>query len=391
MKILFFHGTYPKYGGTEKNTTILSNMLAESGYEVFISSLEQHDMELISELDNRVKLVFLPDKTDLSCDKNIQFLSGFISEKKISIIINQGGSYCIDFTYNLKTLTGAGLISVLHFQPDFTLLKIRDHLIYTSLFGNGIKTTVKKMILPLYMKYQHIILKRINTELYSKSDILVLLSGKFIELFGKLTGISDLGKLRAIANPNVYNSTMLPEEILLKKKQILYVGRLSWYDKRVDRLLNVWEKLFRSFPDWSLRIVGDGPERENLERMASENKLERIHFEGQQDPLPYYRESSILCLTSTHEGFGLVLTEAQQMGVAPISFLYTALPDIIEDGISGVIVKPFDVDIYAEKLAQLMDNDQYRHQIAQHAMESSKKFSKEKICSEWIKIFESLN
>ena len=80
--------------------------------------------------------------------------------------------------------------------------------------------------------------------------------------------------------------------------------------KRPDRLLQVWEKAYHQLPDWELKFVGDGPFRKNLEILAQKLALPRITFEGyKEDATPYMDKAAILCLTSTFEGWPLVITE----------------------------------------------------------------------------------
>lgn len=57
-----------------------------------------------------------------------------------------------------------------------------------------------------------------------------------------------------------------------------------------------------------------------LKEMAHKLNLKNISFEGFQEPEPYYARSSLFCLTSTFEGFGLVLAEAMQHGCVPLAF-----------------------------------------------------------------------
>lgn len=70
--------------------------------------------------------------------------------------------------------------------------------------------------------------------------------------------------------------------------------------------------------------------------MACKLNLRNIEFKGTQPSEPYYAESSVLCMTSTYEGFPMVLIEAQQYGCVPMAFdSFEAVHDIIEDGENG--------------------------------------------------------
>lgn len=63
-----------------------------------------------------------------------------------------------------------------------------------------------------------------------------------------------------------------------KKKQILFVGRFTYVDKRVDRLIDVWKRIYKEVPDWELLLIGDGAERQNLQQKATACNLQRIRF-----------------------------------------------------------------------------------------------------------------
>ncbi len=104
-----------------------------------------------------------------------------------------------------------------------------------------------------------------------------------------------------------------------KKKEVLFVGRLTYADKRVDRLLRIWAEVSKQNPDWSLHIIGDGKDRPNLEKLAGELALKNITFHGYRDPAPHCESASVLCMTSTFEGWPQVLVEAMSSGVVPIA------------------------------------------------------------------------
>lgn len=133
------------------------------------------------------------------------------------------------------------------------------------------------------------------------------------------------------------------------------MGRLADSPKKVDRLLNVWKKVQPLHPDWHLYLVGDGPERGNLERMAERLKLENVHFEGVQEPAPYYRKARILCLTSTHEGMPMVINEALSYGCVPVVFnSFHAAEDMLPDRETGRLIPPFSLRLFAREMDELM-------------------------------------
>ena len=125
-------------------------------------------------------------------------------------------------------------------------------------------------------------------------------------------------KVCAIYNPCTI--VCKDDEIIEKKKIVLYVGRISFAQKRNDLLLHVWKNIELQHADWQLKVVGEGEDLPRLKIMAKEMSLTNISFEGFKSPEPYYKEASVFCLTSAYEGFGLVLVEAMSYGVVPVAF-----------------------------------------------------------------------
>lgn len=176
-----------------------------------------------------------------------------------------------------------------------------------------------------------------------------------------------------------------------KLREVIYVGRMSYEDKRVDRLLDIWHRVERRHPEWRLRIVGDGRERANLEAQAARLGLQRVEFCGATaTPYIYYNTASILCLTSTFEGWGLVLTEAQQAGVVPMAFACSeGVTEILSPSWEcGVLVEPFDLDTYASALSRLMSDDELRKQMAANCREKVKRYDIEHVGRAWEQLLE---
>ncbi len=128
-----------------------------------------------------------------------------------------------------------------------------------------------------------------------------------------------------------------------------------------------------------------------LKEMAHKLNLKNISFEGFQEPEPYYARSSLFCLTSTFEGFGLVLAEAMQHGCVPLAFdSYPAARDIILPGKTGELIQPFNEQEYANKLISLAANPDDLGILAENAREHIKAFSPSKISVKWNVLIQNL-
>lgn len=232
---------------------------------------------------------------------------------------------------------------------------------------------------------------------YNHSDLYMILSPSFIEKFKRFTRISNLSKLVVLTNPLTINTDNYIYSAKNKQKEIIYVGRIDYNQKRVNRIIDIWKELEDKFPDWKLSIIGDGPYREKIEQQTKELNLSQVYFEGFKKPEIYYKRASILLLTSEYEGFPLVLAECMSYGVVPVVYgSYSAVYDIIENNINGIIVQPqngtFNKFEMTHHLSLLMNNNKQRNNMAQEAIQTCKqKYSIEAIYQSWERIFNQLD
>ena len=99
----------------------------------------------------------------------------------------------------------------------------------------------------------------------------------------------------------------------------------------------------------------------------------------------------MLLLTSRYEPFGLVLPEAMSCGLPVVSFDCDYGPrEIITDGIDGYLVPLANVDLFAERICQLIENPDLRQKMGKAGVLSSQRFSPEKIMPQWKSLFERI-
>ena len=200
--------------------------------------------------------------------------------------------------------------------------------------------------------------------------------------------------------PELSNVTLIPDPIpfkvdqvsTLSSKRVVSIGRYA-YEKGNDLLLKAWAKVEKSCKDWSLDIYGMGnqaPYRALMLELGIDEA--RCHLHGSlTDVKDAYLNSSVFTLPSRFEGFGLVIIEAMACGVPVVAFDSENGPrNIITNNQNGLLVKPFDVDEYADSLLRLMHDDQLRAQMGSRAYESSKKYMIEDIAVQWKKLFDEV-
>ena len=117
-----------------------------------------------------------------------------------------------------------------------------------------------------------------------------------------------------------------------------------------------------------------------------------IHIhEPESTILKRYCESSILLLTSIYEPFGLVLPEAMSCGLPVVAFDCPYGPaEIITDGVDGFLVKGRDVNEFANRVCQLIEDPNLRIQMGRAAIKSSQRFRADLIMPQWQNLFSDL-
>lgn len=383
--ILFVYPTpfNPQVGGVERVTELLAKGFIARGYRVLY--LHHVHKDALMDYDYPAPVYFFPS-SDYHSEENVSFYHRFLTEHKVDIVINQCGLFEDSVLYLNIGDYKCKTISVLHSNPmlNYEHLASEELVLKEKTFVGCIKFFARILLYPQIRSSYLSLRKKQYDFLFSNSDIVCLLSESHIEDFEKYYQKYDGSKIVSISNPNSF----VPQKCH-KKKQLLYVGRLDGGQKRPDRLIKIWQRLYKKFPDWEMIIVGDGKERKRLDESAK--KLERISFVGFQSPEQYYRDASILCLTSNFEGFGMVLTEAMAFGTVPFAFdSYSAVHDIIEDGRTGVLVTPFSIKEYADKLTLLMQDEEERDRMSENCIKDVTRFSLDNIVNKWESLFNSL-
>ena len=228
---------------------------------------------------------------------------------------------------------------------------------------------------------------------YKKCDCYVVLSPSFIPIAARYMGIHHPHKILALPNPVTIDPCCDIDKTMSNKgKEIIWVGRIEYNQKRTFRLIDIWQKLYLKYPDWHLTIVGDGPDRQDLQNRIVETKLPNIEITGFRDPVEYYDRASILLLVSEYEGFPLVTIESMSYGVVPVVLgSYAACYDIIENGKNGFIVPtPFRTQMFADVVDSLICNETLLKRISEEAYNSSENFSRRKIVEKWNQLMDEV-
>lgn len=364
-------------GGVERVLTLKANYFAEQlGYDITIILTEGRNLPLFYPLSDKVKVVNL----DLGFEElwHCSFL------KKVYLYLKKQRQ----FKQKLRD-------ELMRIKPDITVSLLRREINFIT----GIKDGSKK-IGELHINranYRNFDARESNfiKSLFSKFWMRNLV-GKLQQL-DKLVVLTDkdkaswveLSNVVAIPDPLSFQPSSRSE---LGNKRVIAVGRYS-YEKGYDMLLSAWKKVAQECSGWRLDIFGDG-DKSSLEQLIESLNIDRdtCALHGRTSDIEKeYVDSSLFVCSSRFEGFGMVIVEAMACGLPVVSFDCPWGPgSIISDGRDGVLVENANVDALADKIIQVLSAKDYMHELAQNAVDKSKKYRLESIALKWKSLFESL-
>jgi glycosyltransferase involved in cell wall biosynthesis len=171
------------------------------------------------------------------------------------------------------------------------------------------------------------------------------------------------------------------------------VGRLFDWQKRHTDLFAAFRSLCDQRGDLRLLLVGEGPDREMLERRAAELRIaDRVIFAGYQgDARPFYTAMDIFALSSAHEGLALVLLEAMFAGLPVVATRVSGASLAVADGETGFLVEVGAPPRLADRLLALIEDADLRRRLgaAGHAR-AEEKFSADRYVGDVDRLYRRL-
>ncbi len=383
-RIAFVHDVFPG-GGAERVTLDIAEYLSQNKPDYRCYVLTPHVIEDLNTEDVRRNITIIPIRRRKK--ERSEDVERLIVSEKIDLVVQVAQP--VMHMRNICKRTGCKSIFSNHGEPlweRYSIIRRRK------------KSIFFKPLWRLYWKHYfvnkghalNIAIKRVQ-KCYSDCDAYTVLCKEYKQEICQVLGIKpDVARIHVIEN----SERIVKEPTLKKEKIIMFCGRLENTSKRIDRLLRIWGRIQHRLPDYKLMIVGDGNYRKELELQIANEKLERVEMVGKQANVnPYYRNASIVCLTSQTEGWPLCLTEAQAHGCIPIAFGCTAgVCDILSpSGTNGFIVPPFDEEEYADTLVHIATmSEEEQNIIRRNAITKRSQYAPEIIMKKWAVLFDKL-
>ncbi|MEP6977906.1 MAG: glycosyltransferase family 4 protein [Thermoleophilia bacterium] len=171
-----------------------------------------------------------------------------------------------------------------------------------------------------------------------------------------------------------------------------WIGRMTEI-KRTDDVLLAFKSLRERGIDARLCLVGDGPDRDHVERRAHElGVMRETLFLGYQEQVAsFFSAFDVFILPSANEGTPVTAIEALAAGKPVVATRVGGIPDVVRDGEDGFLVAPGDVDALADRLAQLATDEKLRERMGESARARVReRYSVERMVDDVDRLYRSL-
>lgn len=357
MKLLFaIKALNDTRGGAERVLADVTAGLVARGHEVIVMTFDAPGGQAFYPLDERVRRIDL----GVGCTSSSSTADEFIAR--------------------MKSLRD----NVRHEFPDVAVGFMHSMFIPLAfaLVGTGIPVVASEHIVPAHYKTR-------------RAEFLLLQFSSFF--VKKITVLSEAvktqypafmqKKMTPVANP-VRAPDVFADPVGEGRdtKTILNVGRLD-PQKDQETLIRAFALLADDYPDWQVKIVGDGALRPALERLITElNLVGRVELAvTSPDIAVVYQDAQIFALPSLYESFGLATAEAMAHGLPAVGFASCpGTNELIIDGENGALAEAGDrVHNFAAAMKRLMDDPVARQRYGHAARAIAGAYDPVKICAAW--------
>lgn len=373
MKLVYLIQGTSNSGGMERVLANKTNYLAGKGYDVSIITTDQRGKPSFFTLSPKI--------THYDLDINYTKNNG-------KGILNKTFQYLKKKWKHRKALTSL----LIHLKADI-VVSLADH---EASFLWKIKDGSKKVLEIHFSRFKRLqygrvgIWKWVNqwrsrNDFYAatKYDRFVVLTEEDKSYWGKLANIM------VIPNANSFASRQNADVLM---KSAIAIGRYE-YQKGFEDLVKAWHEVNRIYPNWVLKIFGEGSLEKDLQKLINDLGLQSVVrlCKPVRDLEKEYLQSSMVLMTSRYEGLPMALLEGQACGLPLISYACKCGPkDIIHQNVNGFLVEEGNIYQFALRVIELIENPDKRVQMSLESVRLSENFSETQIMFKWLELFENL-
>ena len=194
--------------------------------------------------------------------------------------------------------------------------------------------------------------------------------------------------------PNMLQDAFVTTPVVQERQnRVVVVGRLD--DNKNQRMaVKAFAQTAAEFPDWTMTLYGEGPDKKRIARLIRELQQEqRIFLAGNvEDVAGAIADARIFVLPSRKEGMPNALLEAMAMGLAPVATDCPAyaVREIIEDGVNGLLVPVDDAEAMMKAMRELMRDREKTSRMGEAALRVREQYAPERVCAQWEAFFEEV-
>lgn len=331
MRILFIIGDLIG-GGSERAVSLISSELARRGHSVSIACFPNNDNSY--PIDDSIKIIKLKKYGDIFRDL---FFRSYVIRK---VIKKEKPEVTISFTTQKNVCTLLGSL----FTKNIIIVSER----------NDPNRDPKKRVLRTLRKL-----------LYRLSDGYVFQTEEARNCF------SPEIQAKGTVIPNSLNDAMPPPYVGDRSKRIVTVGRL-FPEKNLQLGILAFEEISKVFKDYHYEIYGEGPCRDELEKLISEHRLtDKVFLMGfSENVFDKIKDAQAFIFPSDYEGISNALMEALALGIPSISTDHPigGARVLIRNGYNGFLVPVGDVDAMKEKMKWLLEHKDEAEEMGKNAV-----------------------
>jgi len=365
LKILFcIKELHNASGGAERVLTEVASKLAERGHDIYLLSCDSEKEEQFYPLHSSIKWLKLGTEQDSAKSfrllRHILIMRRYIKDLDPDIAIGFMHSMYIPLGFSLLG-TSIPVIASEHIVPEHYRCRPWEWaLLHLSYFMVRKITCVSTQVKDAFAPF-------LNKKMIVVPNPVFVRDNKKADLLGKNT----------------------------ERKTLLTIGRL---DKQKDHkvLIEAFSKIYLEFPDWDLKIIGEGELRPQLEKQISQlGMTTRIFLPGRtKNVSKEYENAQLFVLPSRYESFGLTLVEAMSHGLPTVGFDYClGVNQLIKHDQNGVLVDSTvcNVNALSQTLQELMKNGALRIKLGSFNSDVFETHKLDTVVDQWEEFLQTIN
>lgn len=389
MRILFFNYEYPPLGGGAANATayILKeySKIPDLKVDLVTSSIDsEYHLENLGDNIFVHRIPIGKNKNNLHYQSQKELLvyawkAYFFAKGLIRQLAEKENKY--DLSHSFFTVP-CGFISF--------LLRRKYKIPYiVSLRGSDVPGYSERFA------FLYAFIKPLVRLIWKKSFAVVANSGGLRELALKTNSKQEIGVIPNGIDINQFiKSKVHKVESQNGKFKVICVTRIT-PRKGVRYLIEAFKKLSQKSDNISLQIIGDGDEKNDLEKLVKDLGVEKgVEFTGlvpHEKLPPYFEQADVFVLPSLNEGMSNSMLEALATGLPLIATDTGGTKELIEEGRNGFIVRMKDAGDLADKIEILFKDNELKKRMGEESRKKAEMMSWEKVAREYAEIYYKIN